>query len=37
VLFKKGWSGPAEHTLTIEVLGTPGRPYVAIDRLVVVE
>jgi Transglycosylase-like domain len=36
-VFRKRWSSSAEHTLTIVVAGTAGHPYVAIDRLVVVE
>ncbi len=36
-LFTRRWSTAGQHTLTIEVVGTPGRPYVAIDRLVVLE
>ncbi|CAN5463340.1 hypothetical protein BH20CHL7_BH20CHL7_03100 [soil metagenome] len=34
-VFKKSWSTPGEHTLTIEVVGTKGRPMVAIDEFVV--
>ena len=36
-LFTRRWSTAGQHTLTIEVVGTPGRPYVAIDRLAVLD
>lgn len=36
-VFRKHWANAAEHTLKIVVVGTTGHPYVAIDRLVVVE
>lgn len=35
VVFRKAWSSPGAHTLTIEVVGTRGRPMVAIDEFVV--
>ena len=34
-VFSKGWAASARHTLIIEVVGTAGRPYVAIDELAV--
>jgi hypothetical protein len=34
-LFTKTWPTNGNHTLAIEVVGTPGRPYVAIDELAV--
>ncbi|MEX2183218.1 MAG: transglycosylase SLT domain-containing protein [Chloroflexota bacterium] len=34
-VFKKSWDTPGAHTLTIEVVGTKGRPMVAIDEFVV--
>lgn len=34
-IFKKTWSTPGEHTITIEVVGTRGNPMVAIDEFVV--
>ena len=34
-VFSKGWSVAARHTLVIEVVGTAGHPYVAIDELAV--
>ncbi len=33
VVFSKGWSSAARHTLVIEVVGTAGHAYVAIDEL----
>jgi hypothetical protein len=36
-LFRTGWKAAREHTLTIEVVGTKGRPMVAIDDFVVVK
>jgi hypothetical protein len=36
-LFGTSWKTAREHTLTIEVLGTKGRPMVAIDDFVVVK
>ncbi len=33
VVFSKSWSSAARHTLVIEVVGTAGHPYVAIDEL----
>ncbi len=36
-IFSKHWNKTGEHTLKIVVVGTPGHPYVAIDRFVVVE
>jgi hypothetical protein len=35
-VFSKSWSSAGPHTLLIEVLGTPGHPYVAIDGFTVV-
>ena len=35
VAFSKAWSTSGKHTLAIEVVGTAGRPYVAIDELAV--
>ena len=35
VLFRKSWKSSGEHTLTIEVVGTRGRPMVAIDEFAV--
>jgi hypothetical protein len=37
VLFSKSWASGGKHTLTIEVLGTAGHPYVAIDGFTVVD
>ena len=34
-IFSKSWATAAKHTLIIEVVGTAGRPYVAIDELAV--
>lgn len=34
-VFSKAWSTAGSHTLVIEVVGTHGHPYVAIDELVV--
>ena len=34
-IFKKSWSTPGEHTITIEVVGTKRTPMVAIDEFVV--
>jgi hypothetical protein len=34
-LFTRAFSGPGAHTLTIKVLGTSGRPVVAIDEFLV--
>jgi hypothetical protein len=34
-VFSKTWSTSAAHTLVIQVVGTAGHPYVAIDELVV--
>jgi hypothetical protein len=36
-VFSKSWSAAGAHTLVIEVVGTPGRPYVAIDGFTVVD
>jgi hypothetical protein len=36
-LFSKSWSAPGAHTLVIEVVGTAGHPYVAIDGFTVVD
>lgn len=36
-LFRTGWKAAGEHTLTIVVVGTKGRPMVAIDDFVVVK
>jgi transglycosylase-like protein len=36
VLFSKSWKTAGKHTLVIQVVGTPGRPYVAIDGFGVV-
>jgi hypothetical protein len=36
-LFSRNWSSARGHTLTIEVLGTAGHPYVAIDGFTVVD
>lgn len=36
-VFSTGWSSAGAHTLTIEVVGTSGRPYVAIDGFTVTE
>ena len=33
VVFSKSWSSAARHTLVIQVVGTAGHPYVAIDEL----
>ena len=33
----KSWSAAGAHTLVIEVLGTAGHPYVAIDGFTVVD
>jgi len=37
VLFSESWPSGGKHTLTIEVLGTAGHPYVAIDGFTVVD
>ena len=37
VLFSESWQSGGKHTLTIEVLGTAGHPYVAIDGFTVVD
>lgn len=34
-LFSYGWSGPGEHTIKILVVGTKGRPMVAIDEFLI--
>jgi hypothetical protein len=34
-VFSKSWATAAAHTLVIEVVGTSGHPYVAIDELAV--
>ena len=36
-LFSKSWASAGAHTLTIQVLGTAGHPYVAIDGFTVVD
>ena len=36
-VFSKSWASAGAHTLTIEVLGTAGHPYVAIDGFTVVD
>ena len=36
-VFAKGWATAGKHTLVIEVVGTAGHPYVAIDQLVVAD
>ena len=36
-VFAKGWAAAGKHTLQIEVVGTPGHPYVAIDQLAVAD
>jgi hypothetical protein len=36
-VFSKSWASAGAHTLVIEVLGTPGHPYVAIDGFTVVD
>ena len=36
-VFSKSWSAAGAHTLVIEVLGTAGHPYVAIDGFTVVD
>jgi hypothetical protein len=36
-LYGKAWATAGKHTLTIEVVGTRGHPYVAIDEFVVVD
>ena len=36
-VFAKGWATAGKHTLVIEVVGTRGRPYVAIDQFVVAD
>jgi hypothetical protein len=33
VVFSKSWSSAGKHTIVIEVVGTAGHPYVAIDEL----
>ena len=32
-IFTTGWSKPGQHSLRIVAMGTPGRPYVAVDEL----
>ena len=34
-IFSRTWATAAKHTLVIEVVGTAGRPYVAIDEMAV--
>jgi hypothetical protein len=34
-IFSKSWAAAGKHTLVIEVAGTAGRPYIAIDELAV--
>jgi hypothetical protein len=34
-LFSRSWSQPGSHSLTIRVVGTSGRPTVAIDEFLV--
>jgi hypothetical protein len=34
-VFSRSWTAAGKHTLVIEVVGTAGRPYVAIDELAV--
>ena len=34
-VFTRSWTTPGKHTLVIEVVGTAGHPYVAIDELAV--
>ena len=36
-VFSKSWASTGRHTLTIQVLGTAGHPYVAIDGFTVVD
>jgi hypothetical protein len=36
-VFAKGWTTAAQHTLTVEVVGTRGHPYVAIDQIEVAD
>jgi hypothetical protein len=36
-VFSKSWASSSPHTLTIQVLGTSGHPYVAIDGFTVVD
>ena len=36
-VFSKTWSTAGAHTLVIEVVGTAGHPYVAIDGFAVVD
>ena len=36
-VFAKGWATAGKHTLAIEVVGSRGHPYVAIDQLVVAD
>jgi hypothetical protein len=36
-VFSKSWSAAGAHTLVIEVVGTAGHPYVAIDGFTVVD
>ncbi len=36
-VFSKSWASAGAHTLTIQVLGTAGHPYVAIDSFTVVD
>ena len=36
-VFSKSWSAKGSHTLVIEVVGTAGHPYVAIDGFTVVD
>jgi transglycosylase-like protein len=37
VVFAKGWAAAGKHTLVIEVVGTHGHPYVAIDQLAIAD
>lgn len=36
-VFSKSWSASGQHTLVIQVVGTAGHPYVAIDELAVAD
>ncbi|MEP6637869.1 MAG: transglycosylase family protein [Chloroflexota bacterium] len=36
-VFSRGWAAKGRHTLTIEVVGTPRHPYVAIDGFTVAD
>jgi hypothetical protein len=36
-VWSRSWSTTGRHTIAIQVVGTPGRPFVAVDELTIVE